>query len=140
MISNKQINVSIIAENRPRAASLSLMVTEALPVSISAVIQNLEESETADNKQRSHVCIVDLMSLDHPAAYVVQKVKENVKCPKIILLHVYKSSGLILPFYKMGIDGYLYCEPRKKDLIEAIQVVYNGGTYYPHFLGMEENT
>jgi len=140
MMSNEQIHVTIIAENRPRATSLSLMVTEALPVSISVQIQNLEERKTANNQQRSQVCVVDLLSLDHPASYVVQKVKESANCPKIILLHVYKSLKLIQPFYEMGINGYLYCEPRKKDLIEAIQVVNDGGTYYPHFLDITGST
>lgn len=140
MMSEKQIQVTIIAENRPRAASLSLMVTEAFPASISVQIQNLEEGKTADNQQRSHICVVDLLSLDHPASYVVKEVKKNVNCPKIILLHVYMSVELILPFYEMGIDGYLYCEPRRKDLLEAIQVVNGGGIYYPHFLDMAGNT
>lgn len=140
MDAERKIHVVIIAEDTPRASSLAALVEEGFQYSVSVQIENLSGANRSVDQSKADVCIVDLLSLDHPTSFVVQQLKKSSNCTKFIILNVYRTFELVIPFYKMGFDGYLYCEPARRDLITAIQTVIRGGVYYPPFLQIEENT
>jgi DNA-binding NarL/FixJ family response regulator len=140
MDADKKIHVVIIAEDTPRATSLASLVEEGFQHSVSVQIENLNVENGSDNQTKADVCIVDLLSLDHPTAHVIQRLKKSSGTAKFIILNVYRTPELVIPFYKMGLDGYLYCEPVRKDLVTAIRTVLKGDVYYPPFLQIEKNT
>ncbi|TVR35381.1 MAG: DNA-binding response regulator [Balneolaceae bacterium] len=134
------IRIVIIAESRPRSITLSKMISEGLEQPLTVEIKNLTEIDHLNKHRPPDVFILDLLSLDHPASYVIQQIMEVENNSRVILLHVYQSSELVMPFYEMGVDGYLYCEPKRNDLAEAIETVADGRIYYPPFLSVAGNT
>jgi len=53
---------------------------------------------------------------------------------KLIVLHMYQSPALINPLFKMGINGYIFYEPSRRELVNAIHKVTAGEIYKPEYL------
>jgi len=76
---------------------------------------------------------VVLMDIDMPVLNGIEATKEiKAEYPetKVIILSMYKESGLIKTLIQIGADGYLLKNSDKDELIEAITRVASGQQYF----------
>ncbi|MBN2172940.1 MAG: response regulator transcription factor [Bacteroidales bacterium] len=80
-------------------------------------------------------CIADIALLDirMPVLDGIETakiVKSKYKKIKIIILTQFGDRGFIRKCNEIGVDGYLLKDCSKDELVDAIKIVYNEGTYY----------
>jgi len=74
-----------------------------------------------------------LMDIDMPilsGIQATQEIKKNHPNVKIIIISMHNEKGLIKKLISFGADGYLLKNSPKKEVIEAVQMVLNGGKYF----------
>lgn len=140
MGTEKKMNIVLAAEDTPRSVSLAGMIRDGFRNSVSVQIVNISDKNISEINKNTDVCIVDLLSSQLSAVSLFNGLKELMPGSKIIVLHIYKSYKLIEPLYNLGIDGYLYSDPPRDELIQAIREVADGKCYYPEFLSVDKNT
>ena len=79
------------------------------------------------------IFLVDLMGCHQPSQQIIKTLKNELKDVKIIALHMYRDKLLIAPILNEGVDGYLYYEPSRLELAEALKSVQNGKSYFPTY-------
>lgn len=133
MGTEKKLDIIIIAENNPRSESIASLILNGFNNSVNVNVQNLTGMRAIDLDYKPDVNIVDLVSSTTPIVSFISKVREFLPDSGLIALHMYKSPELIKPLYDMGIDGYLYSDPTRDELVRAIEKVIDGQVYYPSF-------
>lgn len=130
------LHIIIIAEATPRAKTIRKLLTESFEkITLDIISSNDLDSElNSDNQQVSLLCLVDLMSSEESSFTLIGRIKEQLPPAKIIAMHIYRSDFLIEPLYKQGIHGYLFSEPSRNELLEAVNTVIKGKNYRPSFL------
>ncbi len=133
------LNIIIAADHTPRSKSIAGLIHDGfrnLKTVKSAVMPSMEIS---NSKIDADVILVDLLSSQSSTMKTLSEIKSTMPDSKLIALHIYKSHELIKPIYELGIDGYLYCDPAREELVRAINTVSNGEKFYPSFLVAEKN-
>jgi two-component system, NarL family, response regulator DesR len=134
MAAGERINIIIVAEKSPRAETLTSLIRDGISKPVDVKVASPVEVVTESIQIDADVCIVDLMSSEGPVSTTINQIRQKQPGSKIIALHIYKSPELVQPLYKIGIDGYLYHDPPKKELAVAIERVLKGEVYVPPFL------
>lgn len=133
MGTEKKLDIIIIAENNPRSESIASLILNGFKYSVNVNVQNLAGISAFSSELKPDVNIVDLVSSTTPIASFIAKIRKILPESALIALHMYKSPELIKPLYDMGIDGYLYSDPSRDELVRAIEKVVDGQKYYPPF-------
>jgi len=74
-----------------------------------------------------------LMDIDMPilsGIQATQEIKKTHPNVKIIIISMHNEKGLIKKLISFGADGYLLKNSPKKEVVEAVQLVLNGGKYF----------
>ena len=133
---SQHLKIIIIAEQSPHAETLVSMINGTLGHLAQVSIVDPGNIEKLQERGSVDVCLIDLMSFDGPVVNTITELREKQPNAKIIALHIYNTPELIKPLYNVGVDGYLYHEPTKKDLTEALDKVLNGEIYVPSFFSL----
>lgn len=127
-------NIAIISDQALRAESLSKTVQNGLNNSRDIPVFQTDNINSIDALLNPLLLLVDLMGTNKSSRQIILPIKEKDSEIKIIALHLYRSSLLVNPLFTMGVDGYVYYEPSRDELVSAIRTVMSGKKYIPNYL------
>lgn len=131
---NWNYNIAIISDQKPRTEVLSSIIESKFGDILDIPIVNTNNLDSIYNFQKPLILLIDLMGTDKSSKEIILPLREKDSDIKLIALHMYQSPKLIDPLYSMGVNGYVFYEPSRKELIDAIQIVTNGEIYKPEYL------
>lgn len=131
---NWQYQIAIISDQKPRTEVLSKIVENNFEQIAEVPTINSDNLEAIKTLQKPVVLLIDLMGTNKKSKEIIYPLREIDPEIKLIALHMYQSPKLINPLFKMGINGYVFYEPSRKELVDAIQKVTNGEIYKPGYL------
>ncbi len=126
--------IAIISDQKPRTEVLSKIIENNFSEIKTIPIVNTDNLDTIDTFQKPLVLLIDLMGTDKSSKEIILPLRKKDSKLKMIALHMYQSPKLINPLYNMGINGYVFYEPSRKELVDAILQVTNGEIYKPEYL------
>lgn len=127
-------NIAIISDQALRAESLSKTVQNGLNNSRDIPVFQTDMIDSIDPLLNPLLLLVDLMGTNKSSRQIILPIKEKDSEIKIIALHLYRSSLLVNPLFTMGVDGYVYYESSRDELVSAIRTVMSGKKYIPNYL------
>lgn len=127
--------IAIISDQKPRTEVLSKMIENNFSEIETIPIVNTDNLDSVHNFQKPLVLLIDLMGTNKSSKEIILPLRKKDPKLKMIALHMYHSPELIDPLYNMGVNGYIFYEPSRKELVDAIRKVNNGETYKPEYLG-----
>jgi DNA-binding NarL/FixJ family response regulator len=136
----KELDIIIISEKNLRSEGITALIEEGFDQNISVQTISLSGYSEEENDKKPDVCIVDLMSSNSSMNSAFSQLNRVIPDAKFIALHIYKAPELVRPIYNLGAKGYLYYEPSREELVQAIKQVANGDSYYPPFFKLDKNT
>jgi len=125
--------IYIISDEKIRAEQIQSLIHNSVKSAIDVAILNTSHFDTPGNFPDNALYIIDLVSTNEPSGFLIRKVKGDQPGRKILALHIYRSAMLINPLYNMGINGYLYYNSSKEELMSAIKNIYKGKRHIPKF-------
>lgn len=131
---NGQYHIAIISDQKPRTEVLCQIIEDNFSQDAKIPIIHTNNLEVVKTIQKPLVLLIDLMGIDKSSKEIIHPLRELDSDIKLIALHMYQSSKLIDPLFNMGINGYVYYEPSRTELVNAIQKVTDGETYKPGYL------
>jgi DNA-binding NarL/FixJ family response regulator len=126
--------IVILSEQSVRAKSLSDLIHAAIGTSNNVFTLKPGELKTFQFNGSKPIFLLDLMGCNQPSQQIIKALKNDQNDAKIIALHMYRDRSLIAPIMNEGVDGYLYYEPTRAELAEALKNVQNGKKYEPTYI------
>lgn len=120
-------HIAIISDQALRAESLSKTIEKEFNQPVEIPIFHTEQIEAVIRLSKPLLLLVDLMGLNKSYKEIILPILDLGSDIKIIALHFYRLSTLVNPLYKAGIQGYVYYEPSREELLHAIKMVASGG-------------
>lgn len=127
-------HIAIISDQAVRAALLSNIVVKSFEHISDVPIFQTYNLACIKKLHKPLLLLVDLMGINKISKEILHQIKEIDMEVKIIVLHLYRSTTLVNPLFKMGVDGYLYYEPSRIELKKAIQAVASEQKYIPEYI------
>lgn len=127
-------HIAIISDQAPRTEVLSKIIENNFAQIADVPVIDTNNLKAIKGIQKPLVLLIDLMGTNKSSKEIVLPVRKLDSEIKIIALHMYQSPKLIDPLFNMGINGYIFYEPSRKELVDAIQKVTGGETYKPGYL------
>lgn len=127
----KNLHIIILSEQSVRAKSLTELIYSATGENNNVLTMRPRELRSFQDNGAKPILLVDLMGCHQPSQQIIKALKNDHKNVRIIAMHMYRSKSLITPIMSEGVDGYLYYEPSKAELAEAIKKVQNGIKFEP---------
>ena len=127
-------NIAIVSTQKVRASIIEEIIKTSFDVDVNTFVVDPDEVLANNILKERYLIILDLMGVDLPAKKIVSEIRKSHKDLAIIALHMYRSPNLVNPLFELGVNGYIYYEPTKQELINAIEVVSKGSRYIPSFL------
>ncbi|WP_234567265.1 hypothetical protein [Rhodohalobacter sp. 614A] len=131
---DEALNIAIISDQPVRAESLSKTIENGLSNGTEIRVLTTDLIHSTGAMSSVHLILVDLMGISKSSRQIILPLKEKYSGIKIIAMHLYRSSLLVNPLFAMGIDGYIYYEPSRGELMNAIRTVTAGKKYIPNDL------
>lgn len=130
----------IIADDYPLfREGLYLLLGQFKQFSIIGEAADGEELLQLIEEKQPDVVITDIQMPVKDGIAVTTIVKERFPGIKIIALTMFGDEHLIVDMMNAGANGYVLKNTPKEELAEAIQAVYNGGTYFCNSSTMKLN-
>jgi len=126
-------HIVIISEHAIRAKGLSDLIHASADKIYTVLTIAPAEVRTLQTHGAKPIFLIDLMGCHQPSQQIIKSLKNELKDGKMIALHMYRNKSLIAPILKEGVDGYLYYEPSRSELAEALRNVQNGKKYNPAY-------
>lgn len=127
-------SIAIISDQALRAESLSKTIVNGFNHGVEVPVFKTEDLNSLDKLFKPLLLLIDLMGSSKSSRQIILPIKERYSETKIIALHLYRSMILVNPLFSMGIDGYVYYEPSRDELVKAIKTVTGGKKYIPNYL------
>lgn len=84
---------------------------------------------TMVHKYKPDVAILDVQMPEPDGLQLVEVLNAEHNPIKIIILTMYKEESIIKKVLELGVKGYVLKENAIDDIIDSINIVYNGGIY-----------
>lgn len=131
---DQHYHIAIITDQEPRTEVLSKIIANNFEQIAEIPIINTNNLKAVKDIPKPLVLLIDLMGTNKSSKEIILPVKKLDAEIKIIALHMYQSPKLVNPLFNMGVNGYIYYEPSRGELVEAIQKVSGGEIYKPEYL------
>jgi DNA-binding NarL/FixJ family response regulator len=131
---NREHHIAIISDKEPRTEVLCKIIKDNFEEIEQVPIIHTDNLDSIKTIKKPLVVLIDLMGTDRSSKEIILPLKQQDSTIKLIALHMYQSPKLINPLYNMGINGYIFYEPNRRELVEAIEIVTKGETYKPGYL------
>lgn len=126
--------IAIISDQKPRTEVLSRIIKSNFEQIDEIPIISSDDLDSIINIEEPLILLIDLMGTTKSSKDIILPLREMDATIKMIVLHMYQSPKLINPLYDMGVKGYVYYEPSRRELVDAIKKVTDGETYRPEYL------
>lgn len=131
---NRGYHIAIISDKEPRTEVLCNIIKDNFEQIQQVPIINTGNLDSIKTIKKPLVVLIDLMGTDKNSKDIILPLRELDSTVKLIALHIYQSPKLINPLYNMGVNGYIFYEPSRRELVKAIEIVTKGETYKPAYL------
>lgn len=128
---NLHFSIAIISDQKPRTEVLSRIIESNFEKISDIPVINTDNLNSIHSMNQPLVLLIDLMGTSKSSKEIILPLRKKDSEIKMIALHMYQSPKLIDPLYTMGVNGYVFYEPSREELVDAIQKVTNGETYRP---------
>lgn len=81
-------------------------------------------------KTKPHVILLDINMPGMNGITATSLIRKNYPDIRILIVTMYRTREFIFNLYKLGVDGYLLKNTGKEELIHAVRIVSNGGSYF----------
>lgn len=136
---DKPINI-VIADDHPLfREGLHLILRQFDQFNVVGEAGDGEELLTVIEEKQPNVVITDIQMPKKDGIAVTNVVREKFPTTRIIALTMYGDEYLIVDMMNAGANGYILKDTPKEELAEAIQAVFNGGTYFCNSSTMKLN-
>lgn len=126
--------IAIISDQKPRTEVLSRIIKNNFEQIGEIPIISSDDLDSIFNIVEPLILLIDLMGTSKSSKDIIVPLLKIDSEIKMIALHMYQSPKLINPLYDMGVKGYVFYEPSRKELVDAIKQVTDGETYRPEYL------
>ncbi len=121
----------IIADDHPLYLDgLEMLLTKEHEIKIIAKCNLGAEAISALKRKECDILLLDLHMPDMIGVEVVEEIIKFKPEQKIIMLTHQKGSRYLSKLEKLGIMGYVLKNITRDELVKAIKIVYDGGTYF----------
>lgn len=125
----EKINIVLVDDHKIIMEGISslLLNEEAIDV-VGQAINRDELFELLDN-QVVHVVIMDIFLPEPVGIEILKEIQKKHSKVRVILLSGNDEEVLVAKAFEAGATGYITKSVEREELVEAIQVVYEGGQY-----------
>lgn len=121
----------IIADDHPLyLEGLEMFLKKENEIKIIAKCNLGSEAISALKRKDCDILLLELQMPDKNGVEIVEEIIKFKPEQKIIMFTNQKGSSYLGELKKLGIMGYVYKNIIHEDLIKAIKIVYDGGTYF----------
>ena len=122
--------VLIVEDDQEIRNSFSLIVNSSQKFMVINAYSNCEDAIDNINRDKPEIILMDIELPGMNGIQGTRIIKEKYPLIKVIALTMFNDERLVLDMMEAGADGYILKSTTKEELSEAIQAVYNGGTYF----------
>lgn len=126
--------IAIISDQILKAGSLSRVIENGFKHTLHIPVLGSDKLDQVQFLPKPLLLLVDLMGVEKSYKQIILPIRQQDSAIRIIVLHLYRSFALVNPLLDMGIHGYVFYEPSRKELINAIETVTSGKKYLPDYL------
>lgn len=109
---------------------LELLLAKSNEFKVIAKCNSGDEAISTLKKKNCNILLLDLHLTDMTGLEVVEEIRKFKPEQKILMLTHQKGSRYLSKLEKLGIKGYLLKNITKEELIKALNIVNEGGTYF----------
>lgn len=121
----------IIADDHPVVLDgLSTMLENDPIVQVTGRASTGVETRYLVSTTRSDVILLDISLGDQSGLDICQWINEEHPNLKVLAFTVFEDPAIIDDMIHRGAQGYLFKDSSKKEIVEAIQTVHNGGLHF----------
>lgn len=125
------INILIVDDHKIFRDGISSLLADSEQIKIVSVANNADEALPKITEFKPEIVLLDISLPKVNGIEFLSVLKNKFSNIKVIILSMYNNSEYIYKAYKLGAKGYLTKQHTGKDeLIEAINLVYRGESYF----------
>ena len=124
------IKVIIADDHEIFRDGFKLLLKDQKELKLVGEAENGEELLRITNQVQPDVVITDIQMPVMDGIEACEQIKSKYPAMEVIALSMFNDDGLIVDMLEAGASGYLLKNTNKKELLEAVVTVYEGGNYY----------
>jgi len=132
---NHKTTIYVLSDQQLRGKIIQNLLKTSFADSYNVSLLGSDSFDKISSIDFKPIFIIDFIGLNVSAKLLIDILKKTNQNAKLIALHLYRSAFLVKPLFEMGIDGYVYYEPTREELITAVNSVMDDKNYTPTFLG-----
>lgn len=125
-----RLRVIIADDHEMVRDGLELMISKIVELELVGDASNGEQLVTKTDKLKPDVILTDVKMPVMSGIEATKKIKQKFPHIGIIALSSFDEESLIMDMLNAGASGYLLKNASKKEIREAVQMVYKGESYY----------
>jgi DNA-binding NarL/FixJ family response regulator len=126
----KKIRILLVDDHNLFLEGLSYILSDKEEIEIIGKVNNGQEAIDSLKNDIPDVIILDISMPILNGIETAKYIVENLPEIKILILSMFSDLGYITDLLKIGVSGYVLKESGQAELMEAINAVYNGDTYF----------
>ncbi len=124
------IRLAIAEDHQSLIDGITLLLELESNISIVGTANNGEDLINIVKKQKPNVIITDIRMPKLDGINATKIIKKEFPETKVIAFTMYDQTDAIQQMIKAGASGYLLKNSSLKDVLDAINTVFNGNTYF----------
>ena len=139
-VMSSKINVCIIEDNKSIRENVSKYISFTDELVVHTAFDSVEAFIDYGNKNKGEVCDILLLDIGLPGKSGLEGIPlilEQQPAIDIIMLTTYDEEDIILKALCLGAVGYISKKTSLADIVEAIKIVNNGGSYMSPMIARE---
>lgn len=124
------IRLAIAEDHQSLIDGITLLLELESNISIVGTANNGEDLINIVRKQKPNVIITDIRMPKLDGINATKIIKKEFPETKVIAFTMYDQTDAIQQMIKAGASGYLLKNSSLKDVLDAINTVFNGNTYF----------
>lgn len=126
-----QISLLIVDDHPFLVEGLHNLLLAEKHIIVQSVATNGKQALNILAYQEPHIVLLDINMPELNGLEVIQEISKNYPKIRIIVLTTYNEQFLINKTKDLGAHGYLLKTSNFKDILKAIEIVKDGGIYFP---------
>jgi NarL family two-component system response regulator LiaR len=121
-----KIKVLIVDDHPLFREGLCQLLLKEKDLDCVAIAGNGEEAVKLASKFVPDIALIDVAMPDMNGVETAKKIKKECPATKVLMLSAFKYHYQVLACIQAGVDGYLLKNTRRRELVNAIRMVYAG--------------
>lgn len=129
MVSNEVITIALIDDHKLFREGVKRILSFEPSFEVVAEADDGSEAKEIVEKYKPHIVLMDINMPEMNGIEATKELLQNNPDLKIIILSIHEDESYVTHALQTGAQGYLLKEMDTESLMEAIKVVYDGGSY-----------